>query len=195
MKEGYIKFQANWTRASPWPEAEIQELNIFRQKLYHLKWMGAYPDGTGYGNISSRFKRGSLQFFISGSGTGNKPKLSAEDYSLVMAVDVNNNSLSCQGPVVASSESMSHAVIYESLSWVQAVIHIHNMNMWKRLLHNVPTTDASAAYGTPEMADSIKELIWNSDLPQRRIFVMEGHKEGIFSFGKNLKEAFDVLRM
>jgi len=43
------------------------------------------------------------------------------------------------------------------------------------------------------MAQSIIALIRCSDLPQEKLFVMEGHEEGIFSFGVSLEEAFDVL--
>jgi len=57
----------------------------------------------------------------------------------------------------------------------------------------VPTTDASAPYGSPEMVDSIRQLLHKTDLRKRRIFVMEGHEEGIFTFGENLGAAMSVL--
>ena len=57
-----------------------------------------------------------------------------------------------------------------------------------------PTTAADAPYGSPEMVHSIKELLQNTSLPAERIFVMEGHEEGIFAFGKDLAEAFEILQ-
>lgn len=72
---------------------------------------------------------------------------------------------------------MSHAVIYCECPEVQGVIHIHNLEMWERLLHQVPTTDAAATYGSPEMAYSIIDLLQHTDLRSQGIFVMEEHRE------------------
>jgi len=52
----------------------------------------------------------------------------------------------------------------------------------RHLLDQVPTTDEDAAYGSPEMASSIVNLLRNSGLRQQKIFVMRGHPEGIFAF-------------
>lgn len=43
------------------------------------------------------------------------------------------------------------------------------------------------------MAYEIMRLFEVSDVPSRRILVMAGHEGGIVIFGKNLREAFDVL--
>lgn len=194
MDEGYIKFTADWQESAPLPTALLQELNEYRQRVFDLGLIGAYDNGIGFGNISKRHPEYPEQFLISGSATGNFATLTGEHYALVTAVDIDANSLDCKGPTIASSESMSHAVIYQELPWVQGVIHIHNLEMWHRLLHQVPTTDAGAAYGTPEMAYSIIDLIRTTDLPERKLFVMEGHEEGVFVFGSSLGEAFEVIR-
>jgi ribulose-5-phosphate 4-epimerase/fuculose-1-phosphate aldolase len=190
--EGYIKFSADWTKAAAFPDAEIAELNDFRQMLYRMGLIGAYNNGIGFGNISRRVKNKGL-FYISGSKTGNLAQLNASHYALVTAVAAAENRLRCTGPVMASSESMSHAVIYEECPEVNGVIHVHNLTLWKKLMHKVPTTDASAPYGSPEMVDSIRQLLHKTDLRKRRIFVMEGHEEGIFTFGENLGAAMSVL--
>lgn len=193
MDEGYIKFQPVWTKTPGLPPKDWAELNRYRQRLYNHRLIGAYDNGIGYGNISQRYAGTDGLFVISGSATGNVPELNADHYALVTDVDIDANRLHCRGPIVASSESMSHAVIYQELPWVQAVIHIHNLPMWQRLLQKVPTTDAAAAYGTPEMAYSIIELIRTTDLPERKLFVMQGHEEGVFAFGRTLAEALSFL--
>lgn len=193
MDEGYIKFNARWTPTDPFPDNDLSELNAFRQKVYALGLIGAYENGIGYGNISQRKEPGSDLFYISGSATGNHSILTPDHYARVTQVDINKNHLSCEGPIIASSESMSHAVIYQTLPEVQAVIHVHHLGMWKALMHRVPTTDQSATYGSPEMAYSIINLIQTTDLPQTKLFVMEGHEEGIFVFGESLEEAFQKL--
>ncbi len=191
--EGYIKFQTDWQQTPPMDWAILAELDHWRNEMYQAGLIGAYPDGIGFGNISRRWEN-TNQFLISGSATGNFSKLDASHYSLVTAVDIDQNRLSCRGPIIASSESMSHAVIYRECPEVQGVIHIHNLEMWERLLHQVPTTDAQATYGSPEMAYSIIDLLQHSDLRKQRIFVMEGHREGVFAFGENLEEAAAIIQ-
>jgi ribulose-5-phosphate 4-epimerase/fuculose-1-phosphate aldolase len=88
---------------------------------------------------------------------------------------------------------MSHAVFYQESPLINGVIHVHSQALWEKLLHQVPTTDASATYGSPEMAYSIIQLIQETDLLTQKILVMEGHPEGIFVFGADLEEAGQVL--
>ena len=52
--EGYIKFQPSWQKTKPFLSKEINALNRWRQKLYEVKLVGAYPDGIGFGNVSQR---------------------------------------------------------------------------------------------------------------------------------------------
>lgn len=192
MDEGYIKFRADWLRQAPLENSTIVELNHWRDRLYQLGLLGAYPDGIGFGNISQRWNVQG-QFIISGSTTGNFTQLGPEHYTLVTAVELDQNLLHCSGPIIASSESMSHAAVYLECDWVNAVFHVHHRTMWEQLLHKVPTTATGVTYGTPEMAYSIMQLLRDTDLPQQRIFVMEGHPEGIFSFGATLDQAGEVL--
>jgi len=190
--EGYIKFQADWTEDEPLPAQELKDLQHWRRAMYERRLIGAYDNGIGFGNISRRAPEGD-SFIISGSGTGNYQQLGPEHYALVTQVDLDANHLHCRGPVIASSESMSHAVIYRECPWVGGVIHVHHLQLWKQLLHRVPTTEAGATYGTPKMAYSIIRLLRKTDLPERKIFVMEGHWEGVFAFGKDLEEAGAIL--
>lgn len=192
MEEGYIKFKADWERSPALPLRFFKRLNHWRNILFDHNLIGAYENGIGFGNISERLdKKG--RFIISGSATGIYPALKPAHYSMVTRVDIKRNTLSCHGPVIASSESMSHAVIYLERPETFGVIHVHHRQLWERLLHEVPTTDKTAAYGTPEMALSIIDLLKTTDLSQKKIFVMEGHEEGIFTFGKDLDEAGNIL--
>jgi ribulose-5-phosphate 4-epimerase/fuculose-1-phosphate aldolase len=192
LDEGYIKFQPIWTKTEAFVELHFRDLLRYRQKCYEHQWIGVYPGGIGFGNISQRIGEGDT-FFISGSATGGIPILGPEQVAKVTAVAATENKLWCSGPVIASSESMSHAVIYEHLPWVKGVIHIHHLGLWQRLLHKVPTTPADAPYGSPEMVAGIAYLLETTDLPTRKLFVMEGHEEGIFAFGESLEDAFGVL--
>ena len=192
MEEGYIKFKARWEKSPALPIRFINQLNHWRQVLYQMKLIGAYANGVGFGNISQRFGK-SDHFIISGSGTGNLERLTADHYSLVTHFDIEHNMLECRGPVIASSESMSHGIIYRECKSVKGIIHVHHKYMWQRLVHDVPTTSKKAGYGTPEMAYEITRLFADTDLMKKRIIVMEGHEEGIFTFGDSLDEAGDIL--
>lgn len=192
MDEGYIKFRADWQKGAAFAADQLADLNHWRDRLYALGLLGAYPNGIGFGNISQRWNEAG-QFIISGSTTGNFARLGPEHYTLVTAVELEYNLLHCRGPIIASSESMSHAAVYLECPWVNAVFHVHHRGMWERLLHQIPTTATGVTYGTPEMAYSIMQLLRETDLSRQRIFVMEGHPEGIFSFGATLDDAGEVL--
>lgn len=192
MEDGYIKFKARWDKSPPLPLRFIKELNKWRDLLYQKNLIGVYENGIGFGNISQRFSDSS-QFIISGSGTGKLESLSTDHYALVTDVDIDKNLLHCKGPVIASSESMSHGVIYGESSNIQGVIHVHHKALWLKLLDKVPTTVGSAEYGTPEMAYEIIRLFRETDLMEEKILVMKGHEEGIFTFGESLEEAGMVI--
>lgn len=191
-EDGYIKFQVVWDKAPAFSPETLQELGHWRQEMYRAKLIGVYPDGVGYGNISRRWDSAG-RFLITGSGTGNFEQLAPEHYCLVTEVEPEKNQLSCRGPILASSESMSHAVIYRECPWVNGVIHVHHLGLWEKLLHHAPTTAADAAYGSPEMAASIVDLLRHTDLQEQKLFVMAGHREGIFVFGNTLEEAGKIL--
>jgi len=191
MDEGYIKFTPHWKETQPYPDLVWNDLNTWRQKVYNQGLIGVYPDNIGYGNISQRLDQ--TQFVISGSTTGRIEQLDGQHYSKVIRVDLEENALWCEGPIVASSESMSHAVIYQALPSVNGVIHVHHLGFWEALLQKVPTTGSGIPYGSPGMAYSILDLIEHTALPEVKIFVMEGHREGVFVFGRDLAEADRIL--
>lgn len=191
MDEGYIKYSCKWTESEPISKEEIQEINAWRKKLFNLGLIGVYDNGIGFGNISVRYK--SNKFLISGSATGGIEDLNEHQYVVVDEYDLEQNSLTCVGPIKASSESLSHAVIYESSPKTNAVIHIHNKKMWEKYMNNIPTTSAAIAYGTPEMAKEIQKLFNENAFKQIKALVMGGHEEGVITFGDTLEEAGEVL--
>jgi len=197
MDEGYIKFNVQWKKAPPLPTAILRDIRHWRDEMHRRGLIGVYENGIGYGNISTRYGADG-RFIISGSATGHLPTLLPAHFTEVTGFDIEKNRVACRGPAVASSESMSHAVVYRDCPEVNGVIHIHHAALWAFLLHQVPTTDAGAAYGSPEMAGSIVRLLRETDLRQQKIFVMEGHPEGVFSFGETLAAAagaiFSVLK-
>jgi L-ribulose-5-phosphate 4-epimerase len=190
-EEGVIKFNCQWTKSAPLEEACIKDLNVWRDKLYRLGLIGVNKDGIGYGNISIRLRNN--EFIISGSGTGRFEKLTEEHYALVTDYDVEKNAICSTGSITASSESLTHAMIYECASDAHAVIHVHHFNLWKKLLNALPATAQNIEYGTPEMANEIARLFNEQNLSQHKILAMTCHYEGIVCFGKNLAQAGELL--
>ncbi len=191
MDEGYIKFNSDWKKTPPLPFSKINNLNNWRQQLYDVKLVGAYPNGIGYGNVSQRADKNN--FFISGSKTGNYKQLNEAHYAKVIDFDLQKNWVKCTGATIASSESMSHAVIYQQYTHVNAIFHVHHLELWKKLLWKIPTTPKSAPYGSPEIANEILQLFKTTDVLKQKIFAMAGHEEGLFAFGETLDEAGNVL--
>jgi hypothetical protein len=188
IDEGYIKFNIDWEETQfDFNPNDFTELNKCRDNLYKLNLIGAYENGIGFGNISKRVKNNT--FVITGSVTGNLKHLSQNHYSLVENYMLTDNYIKCTGLTKASSESLSHAIIYESLEKTNAVIHTHNLKMWQGYLNKVPTTDKNAEFGTPEIAFEIKNLLKSNS----GIIVMGGHEEGILTFGTSLVEAQEIL--
>ena len=189
LDEGYIKYASDWT-PGPAPDATATaELERCRQPLYAAGLIGHYADlGIGFGNISVR-GREPRQFIISGTQTGHLPTTNGAHYALVTDYDIDDNRVSSIGPVEASSESLTHAAIYELDTTINAIVHIHSKVLWSALLHQKPTTSAAVAYGTPEMAREFMRLFDETDFASIGIAVMAGHAEGIVTIGASLQQA------
>lgn len=186
--EGYIKFNLSWRNENFYfSDNDFITINSFRNSLYKQNLIGAYSDGIGFGNVSLRMKNS--KFIISGSATGNIETLKKEDYSLITDFDIKNNSVTCIGLTKASSESMSHAAIYEANKNVNSVIHIHHKKMWNIFLDKLPTTNKNGEFGTPEIALEIKKLTKKDS----GIIIMGGHPEGIISYGNTINQAYKIL--
>lgn len=189
IDEGYIKYQSDWTEAPAPLPAVAAELEKWRRPLFEAGLVGHYEDlGVGFGNISMRCRE-PAQFLISGTQTGHLPITDETHYSLVVAYDIDANSVSCIGPVQASSEAMTHAAIYELDATIGAIVHAHSRELWRRLVNQLPTTDAAVAYGTPQMAMEFRRLYRDTAFGQQGLAVMAGHDEGLISFGCTMEEA------
>lgn len=191
--EGVTKYECVF-RVTLSPSAgAVAGLVETRNALHALGWIGVYPDGIGFGNTSVRLPA-SKKFFITGTQTGHKEKISADDISLVTGYDIAQNRVECEGLVAASSEAMTHAAVYELDPVIEAVIHIHNRALWAAAKDILPTTDRLIPYGTPAMATEMGRLYGGEDLRQSRVLIMSGHDEGVIAFGANLDDAFSRLR-
>ncbi len=189
--ESYIKFNCEWIPSEPVSGKIISGINSWRDTLYRIGLIGALEDGIGFGNISMRY--GETAFLITGSATGSLEKLDETHYCLVENYDLGENRLLCRGPLRASSESLSHAVVYDCSPATNAVIHVHHAGLWNRYLNKLPTSAMDVPFGTPEMALEIKRLLEDPQTMREKFIVMGGHRDGIISFGESPDEAGKIL--
>jgi ribulose-5-phosphate 4-epimerase/fuculose-1-phosphate aldolase len=168
-------------------------VNGYRRKLLDLGMIGVDASGISFGNLSIR-NGATSHFYITGSATGKISQLRPADCARVVAYDFARNWLQCEGSTVASSESLTHAAVYESDPTVRSVIHSHDMKLWSALLDKVPTTPKKVEYGTPEMAYAVRHLFDTTDVRKKKIFVMAAHEGGLVTFGRDLRDAFARLR-
>jgi L-ribulose-5-phosphate 4-epimerase len=188
----YIKFSCERVAAEITSFGGLAELNACRRKLLDLRLIGVDANGIGFGNLSVR-DGATDNFYITGSATGGIHELTLADCAKVVACDFERNCVRYEGSGLPSSESLTHAAIYESDATAGAVIHCHDSKLWSAALNEAPTTSKAAEYGTPELAYEIIQLFKRTDVPSRRIIVMAGHEAGILTLGKDLEEAFAVL--
>jgi L-ribulose-5-phosphate 4-epimerase len=188
----YVKFTCEQAAAEITWFGELAELNVCRRKLLQLRLIGVDANGVGFGNLSIR--DGTAEnFYVTGSATGGKPELTLADCARVVAYDFDKNWLRYEGSAIPSSESLTHAAVYESDAKAGSVIHYHDSKLWADLLNRAPTTSKAVDYGTPEMAYEVRRLLKVADVQSRKILVMAGHEGGIVAFGKDLEEAFVAL--
>jgi L-ribulose-5-phosphate 4-epimerase len=188
----YIKFTCEQAATEITRFGGLAELNAYRRKLLQLRLIGVDANGIGFGNLSIR-DSATNNFYITGSETGGKPQLTLADCARVVAYDFKQNSLRYDGSAIPSSESLTHAAVYESDTKTGSVIHCHDSKLWAALLNQAPTSSKAVEYGIPEMAYEVTRLFKVTDLQSRKILVMAGHEGGIVAFGKDLEEAFAVL--
>jgi len=190
--EGVTKYHVRFLPAAPPHADEVQRLIACRDRLFAQGLIGVYPDGIGYGNVSEK-RPNTRHFFITGTQTGHLAHLTNTHISCVTGYSIAENSVECEGEVQASSESLTHAAIYELGDAIGAVIHIHHAALWRLGQLSLPTSRADVPYGTPAMAREIRRLYEESNLRDRRALIMAGHDEGCITFGATLADAEATL--
>jgi len=191
MDEGYIKFSGERVDGEvPHPTA-LDKLNRARTELFDLGLIGCYDNGIGFGNLSLR--EAGKRFLITASATGADRVLRFEQFCLVEAFSPKRNSVRSRGPLMASSESMTHGAIYAANRAVHCVIHVHSRALFDALLQRgILHTPADVPYGTPAMARAVADLVQAQEqLPV--LFAMAGHDEGIVSYGADIASTQQLI--
>lgn len=191
--EGIVKFNCHWNQSGPViSDEQFEIINSWREILYNMDLIGSYENGVAFGNISMRIGKAN-QFIITGSSTGEITELEPGHYVKVNSFNFDDNAVQCVGPLKASSESLTHAAIYTADQGANAVIHVHCLELWNKLIYNVPTTNPGMDYGTAGLARDILKIFTKPDVYEKRIIIMSGDRAGILTFGHDMDEAANVL--
>lgn len=204
MREGVIQFslQHHEAKLRPGEVARADSLLGWRSILRDTGLLGADDsryEGLGFGNISARVSarglpRGARPFVVSGTQTADRQTVSAAEFACVDSWSVATNTVVSRGLVQPSSESLTHATIYDYGPHLAAVLHVHSPDIFaahRRL--NLPTTPADVDYGTVAMADATAALFRAGRVLETQCFVMLGHDDGIVAFGRDPDDAGAVL--
>jgi len=182
--DGVIKYSLHHTTA-PLIEVDTSELQHWFKVCRKYNLLGQDParyDGAAYGNISQKLDTG---FIITGTQVSGLDEIDNEQLCLVTQVDAANNQVYSEGPIKPSSESMTHATLYGADRAINAIIHVHSPELWARYL---PSTSPDIAYGTPEMAEAVADLLKDADVRELGCIRMGGHEDGILFFSENMAQ-------
>lgn len=202
QQEGSIKFNLQFSAGEPPPGDVWREINAWRRILYLARLIGQDPGryaGFGYGNVSRRLdpfdaQENHRQFVITGAQTGGIDRLTAVHFVTVRACFPDENRVIADGPIVPSSESMTHAAVYAADDRVRCVMHVHSPELWQNAHRlGLLSTSPDVPCGSPEMAAEVRRLFDETNVASRRIFAMGGHEDGIISFASSVEEAGTVL--
>ncbi len=193
-REGVIKFTlAYQTLSHPINSPVLAELSVWRDYSRSLQLLGQDPEryhGLGYGNISAR--ETGAAFVISASQTSGLKTSDDSVFARVQSADLVRNHVASEGMLPPSSESMSHAAIYQCLPEVNWVLHSHCPEIWTRAdALALPATAEHIPYGTPDMAMAVQTLV--RSMPSQGVFVMKGHQDGVVSYGHTAEQAVTLM--
>lgn len=204
--EGVIRFAVEHTHAPLEPRVHGETARVlaaWREILAHLRLLGRDPsryEGLGFGNVSARVSplggapQGARPFLVSGSQTGGIAHATLRDFCVVERWELASNRVTSRGEVPPSSESLTHAALYDCSPAIRCVLHAHSPALWRhaRAL-GLPVADAGAANGTPAMALEMQRLFRDGVFASLRIAAMGGHEDGIMVFGADASAAGETL--
>ena len=204
-QEGAIKFELEH-RTTELERRRYDEiaakLIAWRKVLALTRLVGQDPtryEGAGYGNVSGRVgppsaALGHRAFLITASQTSGLAAIDLDHFAVVDRYDIRRNRIVSHGRLHPSSESMTHAAVYDLGPHIRCVFHVHSPVLWRMARRlRIPTTDPHASYGTPEMACEVQRLFRESPVVERQILAMGGHEDGLLTFGRSPQEAGQIL--
>lgn len=199
VEEGTIQFAYELL---PFESSDLEQLRTdpqyapiaaWRSVLRQLNLIGQMPDryaGFAYGNLS--FRRAD-DFVVTASQTSGAQELTLEDLAIVSHANTERFWVDARGTQPPSSESITHAMLYQADPRVRCILHIHNPSIWQqRQSLKLLQTAEDVGYGTPAMAAAVKSLLENNQ-SRPLLFATAGHEDGVFVCGRTPADCGTLL--
>ena len=195
--EGTIQFAYQLTHAEDVPMGVTQFANLaaWRSILFELQLLGQMAtkyEGFAFGNISVRCQD-APGFIITASQTSGETQLHRNHLVHIKSCNLPRFWVDASGQEPPSSESLTHAMIYAADANIKCIFHAHNQVIWEnRTQLNLPETAADVGYGSPQMAEAVRELMQSH--PTRPLtFATAGHEDGLFACGQTPHDSGGLL--
>jgi len=176
--------------------AVLSELQGWRTILRRLGLLGQTPErygGFGFGNLSTRDGHAPEQFLITASQTSGADHIGYDEVVRIVNANPLRFWVDAQGYQPPSSESLTHAMIYQADARISWIFHGHSPDIWTRArVLGLLATAESVAYGSPEMVEAVATLL--SAQPELPLtFVTLGHEDGVFACGGSAQQTGAAL--
>jgi ribulose-5-phosphate 4-epimerase/fuculose-1-phosphate aldolase len=176
--------------------ALLAALSGWREVFKRLGLLGQDParyGGQGFGNVSGRDPQRPREFVITASQTGATPGLTDDDLVRITHSNPVRFWVDAVGHRPPSSETLTHAVIYQADPAVGWVFHVHCPDIWQRAAElALPLTAEDVPYGSPAMAEAVSQLL-SQHQAGPAVFVTLGHQDGVFACGADADQAGGAL--
>lgn len=193
--EGVIKYQLVFQPGPRLPSHGVQDLCRWQKQLQQHGLLGRDPTrygGLAFGNLSRRLAAGG--FIITASQQADCANPGPDHYAHVTNWHCAENRLVATGPAKPSSESLTHAALYDVDPRIGVIFHAHSPLLWQRRDQlGLASTANNIAYGTPAMATEVARLYQAHAFDGHGALTMGGHEDGILSFGRTVDEAGQML--
>lgn len=197
LHEGTIQFAYDLA-SDPSPKLDADtfaELAAWRSILYQLGLLGQSQDlyeGYAYGNLSLRTST-SEDFVITASQTSGEAHLHPEHLVHVTHCNLSRFWIEARGTEPPSSESVTHAMIYQADQRMRCVFHVHSQTIWQsRSVLKLPQTGVDVPYGSMAMVEAVDELM-QTQQSRPLVFATAGHEDGVFACGHTPRECGNLL--
>src|SRR5260221_279311 len=93
------------------------------------------PRGAATGVPAPRRARcpcGCRRFLVTGTQTAERAHATLREFCLVEAWDIGGNAVTSCGLVRPSSESLTHAALYDASPAIRVVLHAHAPQIWRQ---------------------------------------------------------------
>lgn len=174
----------------------LHALRGWRRVLQRLELLGQTQGrygGLGYGNLSTRDPAEPAHFVITASQTSGTEDFGQQHLVRIVHANVARFWVDAVGQQPPSSESLTHAMIYQAAPDIGWVMHVHSPDIWRHSERlDLPVTPPEVGYGSAAMAEAVASLLGRH--PRRPlVFATAGHEDGVFACGASADAAGNAL--